>query len=93
MAILRKSTPFDLTYWNIRDPPAGADEWEVKKWRRAYQYDIVRPLCMKHNVIADLQPVLHLDDKRVQKHRINRPELQKVLEEWQASHRTNQDQQ
>jgi hypothetical protein len=41
LAILRKSTAFDLTYWNIRDPPPGADEWEVKKWRRAYQYDIV----------------------------------------------------
>lgn len=41
LAVLRRSTPFDLTYWNIREPPVGADEWEAKKWRRLYQYDIV----------------------------------------------------
>ena len=50
LAILRKSTPFDLTYWNIRDPPTGADEWEVKKWRRAYQYDIVCPPSIRYEV-------------------------------------------
>jgi hypothetical protein len=87
LAILRKSTAFDLVYWNIRDPPSGADEWEAKKWRRLYQYDIVSLAVRKQNqASAKFQPVLHLDDKRVQKHRINRPELQKVLEEWQASH-------
>jgi hypothetical protein len=41
LAVLRRSTPFDLTYWNIRDPPPEVDEWEAKKWRRLYQYDIV----------------------------------------------------
>jgi hypothetical protein len=93
LAIARKSTEFDLTYWNIRDPPVGADEWEVKKWRRAYQYDVVSlPLC-NDTSYADLKPVLHLEDKRVQKHRINRPELQRVLEEWKANNRkTSQDQ-
>ena len=38
---IRKVQPFDLDYWNIRDPPAGTDEREGKKWRRLYQYDIV----------------------------------------------------
>jgi len=38
---LRKVQPFDLDYWNIRDPPPGTDEREGKKWRRLYQYDIV----------------------------------------------------
>lgn len=41
LSILRRTTPFDLTYWNIRDPPPGANEREAKKWRRLYQYDIV----------------------------------------------------
>ncbi|WVQ67805.1 uncharacterized protein L199_006010 [Kwoniella botswanensis] len=51
---LRRSTPFELNLWNIRDPPKGTDEREAKKWRRLYQYDI---------------PVLHLDDRRIAKHR------------------------
>lgn len=48
LAVLRRSTPFDLVYWNIRDPPPEADDWEAKKWRRLYQYDIVSRLshCM-----------------------------------------------
>ncbi|WWC89463.1 uncharacterized protein L201_004387 [Kwoniella dendrophila CBS 6074] len=41
LANLRRSTPFELNLWNIRDPPSGTDEKEVKKWRRLYQYDIV----------------------------------------------------
>ncbi|WWD17409.1 hypothetical protein CI109_101850 [Kwoniella shandongensis] len=68
--LLRQTTPFELTLWNIRDPPSGADPKEAKKWRRLYQYDI---------------PVLHLDEKRVQKHRIDRSALSKVLEEWRAT--------
>lgn len=38
---LQKATPFEVDYWNIRDPPAGSDDKEAKKWRRLYQYDIV----------------------------------------------------
>ena len=41
LAVLRRTHPFDLEYWNIRSPPVGADEREAKKWRRLYQYDIV----------------------------------------------------
>lgn len=41
LAKVRTTHPFDITLWNIRAPPAGADEGEVKKWRRLYQYDIV----------------------------------------------------
>lgn len=38
---MRQTHPFQLVLWNIRTPPAGADENEAKKWRRLYQYDIV----------------------------------------------------
>ncbi|WVF71584.1 hypothetical protein IAT40_006392 [Kwoniella sp. CBS 6097] len=75
LSILRRTTPFDLTLWNIRDPPEGADFKEAKKWRRLYQYDI---------------PVLHLGEKRIQKHRIDRSKLQTFIEEWQASHAQQQ---
>ncbi|WRT66237.1 uncharacterized protein IL334_003190 [Kwoniella shivajii] len=47
LSVLHRSTPFELTLWNIRDPPLGTNEKDSKKWRRLYQYDI---------------PVLHLDD-------------------------------
>ncbi|WWD02843.1 hypothetical protein V865_000885 [Kwoniella europaea PYCC6329] len=40
LAKLRRTTPFELNLWNIRDPPKGTDEREAKKWRRLYQYDI-----------------------------------------------------
>ncbi|WWC70302.1 uncharacterized protein I206_104252 [Kwoniella pini CBS 10737] len=40
LANLRRSIPFELDLWNIRDPPIGANEREAKKWRRLYQYDI-----------------------------------------------------
>jgi hypothetical protein len=41
LAQIRKTHPFELDLWNIRDPPSGSDERESKKWRRLYQYDIV----------------------------------------------------
>ncbi|OCF36742.1 hypothetical protein I316_01338 [Kwoniella heveanensis BCC8398] len=75
LSILRRTTPFELTLWNIRDPPENADVKEAKKWRRLYQYDI---------------PVLHLGEKRIQKHRIDRTKLQTFIEEWQASHSQQQ---
>lgn len=43
---LQKRVRFDVDYWNIRDPPAGSDEREAKKWRRLYQYDIVSDLSV-----------------------------------------------
>ncbi|TYJ57011.1 hypothetical protein B9479_002290 [Cryptococcus floricola] len=68
LTLLRQSHPFEITYWNIRSPPLGIEAQEAKKWRRLYQYDI---------------PVLHLEGRgRVQKHRIDRDKLGKVLEEW-----------
>ncbi|WVQ99293.1 hypothetical protein IAU59_006425 [Kwoniella sp. CBS 9459] len=75
LSVLRRTTPFDLTLWNIRDPPENADVKEAKKWRRLYQYDI---------------PVLHLGEKRIQKHRIDRSKLQTFIEEWHASHAQRQ---
>ncbi|KAE8537761.1 hypothetical protein D1P53_005817 [Cryptococcus gattii VGV] len=72
LALLRKTHPFHLTYFNIRAPPQDVDPREAKKWRRLYQYDI---------------PVLHLEDKRVQKHRIDNEELAKVLDEWREQKR------
>ena len=38
---IRRTHPFELEYWNIRDPPTGTNERDSKKWRRLYQYDIV----------------------------------------------------
>ncbi|WVR07151.1 hypothetical protein IAU60_004192 [Kwoniella sp. DSM 27419] len=70
LGVLRRTTPFELDLWDIRDPPANVDAKEAKKWRRLYQYDI---------------PVLHLGDKRIQKHRIDKSKLQEAIEEWQAS--------
>ncbi|RXK40126.1 hypothetical protein M231_02583 [Tremella mesenterica] len=35
LAILRRTTPFELDTFNIRDPPSSADEKEAKKWPRA----------------------------------------------------------
>ncbi|KAL7421744.1 hypothetical protein Q5752_003515 [Cryptotrichosporon argae] len=67
LAAVRRTHPFDITLWNIRAPPAGADKCEAKKWRRLYQYDI---------------PVLHLDDERIQKHRIDKDALVHALEAW-----------
>ncbi|KAK1924143.1 hypothetical protein DB88DRAFT_472707 [Papiliotrema laurentii] len=40
LAVVKRTHPFDLEYWNIRDPPPGVEEREAKKWRRLYQYDI-----------------------------------------------------
>ncbi len=42
---IRQTHPFEIKLWNIRDPPAGAEEAEVQKWRRAYQYEIVGGSC------------------------------------------------
>lgn len=38
---LARTREFELRYWNIRDPPSEASEYDAKKWRRLYQYDIV----------------------------------------------------
>lgn len=85
LAHVRRTHPFELRLWNIRDPPAEVDEREAKKWRRLYQYDIVRSLTRSSAVtLTCMQPVLHLEDKRIQKHRIDRPALQAALEAWYA---------
>ncbi len=44
LAQVNQVEPFYLDTWNIRDPPKGASEADVKKWKRLYQYEIVRPL-------------------------------------------------
>ncbi|WVN88203.1 uncharacterized protein L203_103404 [Cryptococcus depauperatus CBS 7841] len=67
LSILRRTHPFDLDLFNIRKPLPGVDPREAKKWRRLYQYDI---------------PVLHLEEQRVQKHRIDNIKLARLLEEW-----------
>ncbi|KIR74415.1 hypothetical protein I310_02022 [Cryptococcus deuterogattii CA1014] len=36
LALLRKTHPFHLTYFNIRAPPQDVDPREAKKWRRLY---------------------------------------------------------
>lgn len=39
--MVHETHPFDLTLFNIRDPPKDADPMEANKWKRMYQYDIV----------------------------------------------------
>ncbi|WVQ83195.1 hypothetical protein IAT38_005334 [Cryptococcus sp. DSM 104549] len=70
LSLLQRTTPFHLDYFNIRDPPANVDPRDAKKWRRLYQYDI---------------PVLHLEERRVQKHRIDNEKLAATLAEWRQS--------
>lgn len=67
---------------------------QANRWRRLYQHDVVSTLCLKEasTRLTDLkQPVLHLEDKCIQKNRINAPELQRLLEEWQAMRRAEED--
>ncbi|EJT53145.1 hypothetical protein A1Q2_03495 [Trichosporon asahii var. asahii CBS 8904] len=73
--LVYETHPFDLELFNIRDPPKEADPMEANKWKRMYQYDI---------------PVLHLEGKEVQRNKINTPELKKILEDWQAQRREEQ---
>ncbi|TXT15727.1 hypothetical protein VHUM_00230 [Vanrija humicola] len=42
LAAVRQTHPFDIVLWDIRSPPAGTSDADANKWRRAYQYEIVR---------------------------------------------------
>jgi hypothetical protein len=94
LAIVRQTHPFDLTLWNIRSPPPEVDAGAAKRWRRLYQYDIVSsPLTHfssasvvnnETSMLRRTQPVLHLGEERIQKHRIDRPQLIEALEGWSA---------
>jgi hypothetical protein len=38
--------------------------------------------------VTDKQPVLHLENRQIQKHRIDKPKLLDILEQWKAEQAT-----